>query len=80
MPTFSTRLTLTALAFAVAAPSLFAQAQQQPLLTGQAAFTDWSQQAPGVRHKITLADLPQPNPAESVGNQPNLIPRPAGVQ
>jgi glucose/arabinose dehydrogenase len=61
------------LAFATAATA------QQPLLTGQAAFTDWAQQAPGVRHKITLADLPQPKPEESVGNQPELIARPAGA-
>ncbi len=54
-----------------------ARAQDAPLLTGQAAFTDWSQQAPGVRHKITVADLPQPKPDESVNNQPRVIPRPA---
>ena len=41
-----------------------------PVLTGQAAFTDWNQQQPGIRHKITLADLPQPHPDESVQNQP----------
>jgi glucose/arabinose dehydrogenase len=64
-------------ALAIAACATFASAQQQPLLTGQSAFTDWSQQAPGVRHKITLADLPQPDPSQSVGNQPNLIPRPS---
>ncbi len=52
---------------------------QQPLLTGQAAFTDWSQQAPGVRHKITLADLPRPYASESVQNTPHLIPRPDGA-
>ncbi|HEY1744992.1 MAG TPA: PQQ-dependent sugar dehydrogenase [Granulicella sp.] len=50
---------------------------QQPLLTGQAAFTDYNQQKPGVRHKITLADLPQPNPSEAVNNTAHLIPRPA---
>ena len=50
-----------------------------PVLTGQAAFTDWNQQAPGVRHKITLADLPEPKPDESVSNQPRVIPRPAGA-
>ena len=53
-----------------------ASAQQQPLLTGQAAFTDWNQQAPGVRHKITLADLPEPNPAEAVNNTAHVVPRP----
>jgi glucose/arabinose dehydrogenase len=68
------KLAIPALALALCTTAF---AQQQPLLTGQAAFTDWSQQAPGVRHKITLADLPAPKPEESVGNQPNLIPRPA---
>jgi glucose/arabinose dehydrogenase len=52
---------------------------QTTTLTGQAAFTDWSQQQPGVRHKITLADLPEPNPAESVDNGPQVIPRPANA-
>src|ERR1700677_3601467 len=49
---------------------------QPPLLTGQAAYTDWAQQHPGVRHKITLADLPAPNPSEAVDNGPNVVPRP----
>ncbi|MES2393110.1 MAG: PQQ-dependent sugar dehydrogenase [Acidobacteriota bacterium] len=48
-----------------------------PLLTGQAAFTDYSQQAPGVRHKLTVADLPAPAPEQSVQDGPKLIPRPA---
>ncbi len=49
------------------------------MLTGQAAFTDYNQQKPGVRHKITLADLPQPNPSEAVNNTAHLIPRPANA-
>ncbi len=52
-------------------------AAQQPLLTGQAAFTDYAQQQPGVRHKITLADLPAPDPAEAVDNGPSIVPKPA---
>jgi len=52
-------------------------AAQQPLLTGQSSFTDWAQQQPGVRHKITLADLPAPDPAEAVDNGPTVIPKPA---
>ena len=47
----------------------------QPL-TGQAAFADWKDEKPGVRRKITVADLPQPAPAESVRNQPHIVPRP----
>ena len=65
--------TLPALVLALAAPLA---AQQQPLLTGQAAFTDYNQQSPGVRHRITLADLPQPKPDEAVNNTPHLVPRP----
>ena len=49
---------------------------QQPLLTGQAAFTDWNDQKPGLRHKITIGDLPQPNESEAVNNGPHLVPRP----
>jgi len=49
---------------------------QKPVLTGQAAFTDFNQQAPGVRHKITLADLPEPKPDEAVNNGPHLVARP----
>jgi len=48
----------------------------QQTITGQAAFADYSQQKPGIRRKITVADLPEPNPAESVDNGPNLIQRP----
>jgi len=72
----------TLLALALCASSALAQrapanaASQPPLLTGQAAFTDWNQQHPGVRHKITLADLPAPNPSEAVDNGPNVVPRP----
>jgi hypothetical protein len=36
--------------------------QAQQTITGQAAFADWNQQHPGVRRKITLADLPSPIP------------------
>lgn len=67
------------LAITAASPAtLHAQAAGQ-LLTGQAAFTDWNQQSPGVRHKITVADLPGPRPDESVQNQPYVIARPAGA-
>src|SRR5947207_265300 len=46
-------------------------------ITGKAAFTDYSQQKPGVRRKITLADLPEPNPQEAADNNPRLVPRTA---
>src|SRR5690348_6008890 len=42
----------------------------------QVTFSDYSEQAPGVVHKITVADLPQPYASKSVDNGPDLIPRP----
>jgi glucose/arabinose dehydrogenase len=70
----SKSLPLFALLAATAALPAFAQ--QQPLLTGQAAFTDFNQQAPGTRHKITVADLPAPAPDEAVNNGPTIVARP----
>ena len=72
MPRLNVSVTLPAL-FVLALTA----AAQQPLLTGQSAFTDYAQQQPGVRHKITLADLPAPNPAEAVDNGPTVVPKPA---
>jgi glucose/arabinose dehydrogenase len=56
-----------------------ANAQATQMLTGQAAFTDWNQQKPGVRHKITVADLPVPYADEAVNNTPHVIARPASA-
>jgi|ERR1035441_5640779 hypothetical protein len=64
-------------AFLIATTFLPAAVPAQQTVTGQAAFADWSQQQPGIRRKITLADLPQPKPEEAVDNTPKLIPRPS---
>jgi glucose/arabinose dehydrogenase len=48
-------------------------------LTGQAAFTDFAHEAPGVRRHVTAADLPAPAPSESVDNGPKMVPRPEGA-
>jgi glucose/arabinose dehydrogenase len=66
-----------ALAVVAAATLLPLQLPAQQTVTGQAAFADWDQQQPGIRRKITLADLPEPRPDEAVNNTPHLIPRPA---
>jgi len=76
--TTSTVRALMLMFAASAVPSgLFAQSG--PVITGQAAFTDYTQQHPGVRRKITLADLPEPKPDESVDNGPSVVPRPEGA-
>ena len=49
------------------------------VVTGQAAFTDWNQQKPGIRRKITIADLPAPAPQGAVSNGPHIIPRPTNA-
>ena len=66
---------LTSLA-ARAAESAAKPASQQPVLTGQAAFTDAAHEFPGIRRHLTVADLPAPAPEESVDNGPTLVPRP----
>lgn len=56
-------------------PSLYGQAVK----TGQAAFENATDEKPGNRVHVTLADLPEPNPKESVGNGPKLVPRNGAV-
>src|SRR5476649_2333036 len=48
-------------------------------LTGQAAMGDWTTDAPGVRRKITVADLPKPYQTRSVDNGPRQVRRPDGA-
>jgi glucose/arabinose dehydrogenase len=50
-----------------------------PVLTGQAAFTNYKKEAPGVIRKITVADLPHPYATHSAGNSPTLVPRPSNA-
>ena len=65
-------VSLVALPLTAALPP-FVQGQT---LTGQAAFTDYSQERPGVRRHLTVSDLPEPKEDESVDNGPSLVPRP----
>ncbi|MGI4829696.1 MAG: hypothetical protein ACRYFU_16100, partial [Janthinobacterium lividum] len=60
-------------------PCLTSAHAQTSATSGQGAFADWNQQKPGARHRVTVADLPEPNPAESVENGPALVPRPDGA-
>jgi glucose/arabinose dehydrogenase len=49
------------------------------VITGQAAFHDYSQEKPGTFRKITVADLPQPFETESAFNMAKVVPRPQGA-
>ena len=59
------------------APCVMAQAGQ--VITGKAAFTDYSQEHPGVVRKISVTDLPQPMEDTSVDNGPTVVDRPDGA-
>jgi glucose/arabinose dehydrogenase len=62
-----------------APPAAQNPAGQRPgsVLTGKAAMGDWTTDAPGVRRRITTADLPEPFATRSVDNGPRHIPRPS---
>src|SRR4051812_44853749 len=62
---------LTAIA---AATSLFAESPVAP------ANADWHQDAPGVRHKFTAAELAAPYATKSVDNGPREVRPPEGAQ
>ena len=51
-------------------------ARKPPVLAGNAAFTDYTNEKPGVRRKLTVADLPQPFATEAVDAGPRMVPRP----
>jgi glucose/arabinose dehydrogenase len=48
-------------------------------LTGKDALGDWTTDAPGVRRKITVDDLPKPFDSPSAKNQPRVVKRPEGA-
>jgi glucose/arabinose dehydrogenase len=78
---------LAAMALALSLPS-HGQAQAPvaaapaagAVLTGQAAWGDWTTDKPGLRRLITAADLPPPSPlSASASNAPSQRPRPVGA-
>src|SRR6266404_8141128 len=70
---------LTAALLCAATVPLFAADSQSPR-TGKDALGDWTTDLPGVRRKISSADLPPPNPRESVYNRPRIVERPQTAQ
>ena len=78
------------LGLAVLASTLIASAATNPaavadsstkhiVLTGQDAFTDAAHESPGTRRHLTVADLPEPMPEQSVDNHATVVPRPANA-
>lgn len=50
-----------------------AEAQTAPLLTGSQAFSDWRADAPGVRRKISIGDLPAPLASDPVASRSQIV-------
>ncbi len=73
-------LAVTALLLGLLADQAQAQKSGGKLLTGKAALGDWTSDAPGVRRKITVADLPPPGETRSANNSPDVVARPKGAQ
>ncbi len=65
------RTTAVIAVFALSTLWLYSQTKEE------VTFSDYSEEAPGVVHNITVADLPQPYATQSVDNGPDLIPRPS---
>lgn len=55
-----------------------AKATAQSTTSGADTF-DWRQDAPGVRHEVTVADLPKPFATNSAGNNPSVVAADTGV-
>jgi glucose/arabinose dehydrogenase len=53
--------------------------KQSGVLSGQGAMGDWTTDAPGVRRRIILADLPKPYETRSVDRGPHMVKRPSGA-
>lgn len=50
-----------------------------PVLTGQAALSDWRQDTPGLRRHLVPADMPKPYASRSASNAPSIVDRPSGA-
>jgi glucose/arabinose dehydrogenase len=61
-------------------PVVKAQDSGTKLLSGTAAMGDWTSDAPGVRRKITVKDLPPPSSNVLAINRARVVERPAGAQ
>src|SRR5438105_12180209 len=53
--------------------------RQSGVLTGKAAFGDWRADAPLVRRKISVDDLPKPFATRSINKPVRVIGRPSGA-
>jgi glucose/arabinose dehydrogenase len=77
---FAAALLLAPLAQSTSASAQSNSAQPGSVLTGKAAFSDWTAEAPGVRRHIKAGDLPAPFTTESIRNRVEVVVNPGGGQ
>jgi glucose/arabinose dehydrogenase len=70
---------LSALAWATTSAPTPAFPDSGGTLLGAAAYGDWSTDAPGVRRKLTPADMPAPLASPPAANRSEVVARPDGV-
>lgn len=70
---------LFALATLVAGASAFAAGPCKSPLTGKEAFTNYTEEHPGVCRQLRVTDLPMPYATPGVDNGADVVPRPANV-
>jgi glucose/arabinose dehydrogenase len=63
----------------VGVAAVTAAGQSALVLTGAAAYGDWRGDAPGIRRKITPADMPSPYATPSANHHPGIAVRPDGA-
>ena len=59
--------------------SLDADLPLAPVVAAMADPSDWQQAGPGVKHHLTVADLPAPFATTSAGNNPRVAPQPTNA-
>jgi glucose/arabinose dehydrogenase len=58
------------------APAATGATSASETVTGSSVFTGYAGEHPGIRRKITVADLPEPYATKSVDNGAHIVPRP----
>src|SRR5947209_19379938 len=66
--------------FGIAVPIEAVAAEPVTILTGKAAMADWKSDAPRVRRKITVTDLPAPGSNLLAINPPRVAQRPVDAR
>jgi glucose/arabinose dehydrogenase len=77
MQKVSVSLGLLALALPLMGAPAFADGPHGKVLTGQQAYTNYSEEHPGVRRHLTLGDLPEPYATKGVDNGAEMVSRPS---